>query len=80
MLDEKLTHLCQAVRTLGPGFEIRIRASEIFNDQWSIQIQAGSAIVAFTEFLPLERALEEAIAKMAGISSRMMKAVRETPE
>jgi hypothetical protein len=77
--DEKLEKLCKGVRAIGHGVEIRIKPSEVVSDQWSIMISAGAAIIAFTDFLPLGEALDQALQKLTSISTRMMRAIRETP-
>jgi hypothetical protein len=77
--DEKLIKLCKSVRAIGNGAEIRIKPSEILSDEWSIMIFVGAAIISFTDFLPLDAALDQALSKLASISSRMMAAIRQGP-
>jgi len=77
--DDKLIKLCKGVRAIGHGAEIRIKPSEVMSDEWSIMISVGSAIISFTDFLPLDAALDQALAKLASISSRMMAAIRQAP-
>jgi hypothetical protein len=77
--EEKLGKLCKGVRAIGNGAEIRIKPSEVVSDQWSIMIFVGAAIISFTDFLPLEEALDQSLSKLASISSRMMAAIRQGP-
>ena len=77
--QEKLEKLCKGVRAIGAGVEIRIRPSEVVSDQWSVMISAGAAIIAHTDYMPLDDALDQALGKLASISSRMMAAIRQTP-
>lgn len=77
--EEKLAKLCKGVRAIGNGAEIRIKPSEVVSDQWSIMIFVGAAIIAFSDFLPIDEALDQALLKLASISSRMMAAVRQGP-
>jgi hypothetical protein len=77
--EEKLAKLCKGVRAIGHGAEIRIKPSEVVSDQWSVMIFVGAAIIAFSDFLPLEEALDQSLKKLATISSRMMAAIRQTP-
>lgn len=77
--DEKLIKLCKGVRAIGHGAEVRIKPSEIISDEWSIMIFVGGAIISFTDFLPIEEALDQALSKLASISSRMMAAIRQGP-
>jgi hypothetical protein len=77
--EDKLEKLCKGVRAIGAGVEIRIKPSEVISDHWSVMINAGAAIIAYTDFVPIEEALDQAIAKLATISTRMMRAIKETP-
>lgn len=77
--DEKLIKLCKSVRAIGQGAEIRIKPSEVVSDEWSIMIFVGGAIISFSDFLPIEEALDQALAKLASISTRMMAAIRQGP-
>jgi len=77
--QEKLEKLCKGVRAIGYGVEIRIRPSEVVSDQWSVMISAGAAIIAHTDFLPLDEALDQALGRLASISSRMMAAIKQAP-
>jgi len=77
--DDKLAKLAKGVRAIGHGAEIRIKPSEVISDQWSVMISVGAAIIAFTDFLPLDEALDQGLKKLATISSRMMAAIRQTP-
>lgn len=77
--DEKLIKLAKGVRAIGNGAEIRIKPSEVLSDEWSVMIFVGAAIILFTDFLPLDRAIDQALSKLASISSRMMAAIRQEP-
>jgi hypothetical protein len=78
--QEKLEKLCKGVRAIGAGVEIRISPSEVTSDEWSVMLSAGGVIIHHTEFLPLDAALDAALAKLASISSRMMAAVKQASE
>jgi hypothetical protein len=75
-----LHKLCEGVRAIAPGIEVRIKASEGMSDQYSIMVVAGAAILLYTDYLPLEESLAQACSKLASISSRMMAAVRPPHE
>lgn len=75
---DQLDKLCQGVRALGPGAELRFKPSEVVSEHWSVMICYGAAIVAYTDFNTLDVVLAEALVKLAGISQRMMVAVRDS--
>lgn len=70
--------LCRGVRAISPNVEIRIRLSPVLSDHFSITVQAGSAILFETDYLPLDEALLAACKRLSSISSRMMAAVRRS--
>lgn len=77
---EKIQKLCDGVRAIGPGIEIRLKPSEDVPDQWSVMVIGGNggAILIYTDFDTLDRALAQACSKLANISQRMMAAVRQS--
>lgn len=81
-MSDSLHKLCQAVAAISPGIEIRIRQSAAEPDEWSVVVAASDAILVCTDYGPLDVALGIAVGKLAGISTRMMAAVRpsEPPE
>jgi hypothetical protein len=70
---------CDGVRAIAPGVEIHIRPSEAVKEHWSILVHVGAAIILYTDYGSLDDAVAQASGKLAGISSRMMAAIREAP-
>lgn len=75
-----LQKLCDGVRAIAPGIEVRIKNSEVLSGEYSIMVVAGAAILLHTDYAPLEDSLSQACMKLASISNRMMAAVRPAPE
>lgn len=75
-MSDKLHKLCHAVAAIAPGIEIRLRPGAAKPDEWSVVVAAGDAILVCTDYEPIDDALDHALGKIAGISTRMMAAVR----
>lgn len=76
---ERFRKFCEGVRAIAPGVEIHIRPSESVKDHWSILVYVGAAIILYTDYAPLDDVVAYASSKLAGISTRMMAAIREVP-
>lgn len=71
-----LEKLCHGVRAISPGMEIHFRPSENEPEKWAVMILAGGAVIINTDFDTVDKSVEQACAKLAKISARMMAAVR----
>ena len=79
-LEGKLVKLCQGAAAIAPGIEIRFKPSETAAGQWAVMLSVGDAILVYTDYAPLDDALDRALSKLASISTRMMAAVRQKSE
>lgn len=76
---ERFRKFCDGARAIASGVEIHVRPSEAVKEHWSILVYVGAAIILYTDYGSLDDAVAQANSKLAGISSRMMAAIREVP-
>jgi len=77
---DKLRALCNGARAISPGLEVKIVASDREPERWCVTIGASSVVLVWTEYAPLEDALDQALRKLASISHRTLAAVTPPDE
>lgn len=78
--SDKLKALCAGARAISPGLEVKMVASSDDPDQWSVVVSVSSVILIWTEYAPLDKALDRALHKLASMSQHTLEAINVPKE
>jgi hypothetical protein len=74
---DKLKALCKGVRSISPGFEVKLTASSDNPEHWCVTVGSRDAIIVYTDFGLLDTVIGLAISKLANVSQRTLAALKD---
>jgi hypothetical protein len=77
---DKLLKLCNGVRAISPGMEVKVISSQDNVTHFSVAVCVSSVVIFATDFGLLDTVLSLAISKLANISQRTLAAVKPSDE